>query len=298
MYIPPSRNGTINLPGTHGGALYGGASFDPTTGLLYVNANNVPNIFTMFETAPGDASGPLARGRKVYRLHCTSCPGEDREGDPPSFPSLVGIDERMSDAELEQIIADGQGRMPGFPQLSASELDNLVAFLAEDSGSAPAHPVDGSAAGSETEQSLSEPPFVSTGYHQFRDSSGYSAVKPPWGTLNAIDLGAGEIRWQVPLGEFEELSEKGIPVTGREGFGGTIVTDGGLVLVAATTDEKFRAFDKSTGELLWETTLPAGGYATPSTYMVDGKQYVVIAAGGGGTPGTPVDDAFVAFALP
>lgn len=137
-----------------------------------------------------------------------------------------------------------------------------------------------------------------TGYGKFVDNEGYPAVKPPWGQLTAIDLNTGEFAWRVTLGEFPELKQRGVPQTGTENFGGTIVTAGGLVFIGGTMDEKFRAFDKSTGKLLWETQLPAGGYATPSTYEAGGKQYVVIAAGGGGKLRTKSGDAFVAFALP
>jgi quinoprotein glucose dehydrogenase len=139
-------------------------------------------------------------------------------------------------------------------------------------------------------------PFKSTGYKRFLDPDGYPAVKPPWGTLNAIDLNKGEILWQVPLGEYPELTARGISITGTELYGGPAVTAGGLVFIAASKDERFRAFDSETGKMLWETQLPAGGYATPSVYAVNGTQYVVIAAGGG-KMGTKSGDAYVAFRL-
>jgi quinoprotein glucose dehydrogenase len=146
--------------------------------------------------------------------------------------------------------------------------------------------------------------FVSTGYHRFLDPDGYPAIKPPWGTLTSIDLNRGEIAWQIPLGEVPELKARRIPQTGTENFGGSIVTAGGLLFIGATKDRKFRAFDKETGKVLWETQLDAGGNATPSTYEVAGRQYVVIAAGGGAGNRVPErldsipGDAFVAFALP
>jgi quinoprotein glucose dehydrogenase len=194
---PPSLEGTVVIPGFHGGANWSGASFDPTSGLLYVNSNNVPNIITLVEASP----------------------------------------------------------------------NNRYAY-----GHA--------------------------GYIQFRDHEGYPAIKPPWGVLTAINLNTGEFAWQVPLGEYPELTARGVPQTGTETFGGTIVTAGGLVFIGGSKDEKFHAFDKSTGKLLWETKLPAGGYANPSTYAVDDRQYVIIAAGGAGKLRTKAGDAFVAFALP
>jgi quinoprotein glucose dehydrogenase len=198
-FNPPSLQGTIVVPGFHGGATWSGASFDPTTGLLYLNSNNLPNITTLVETKAGNRA---------------------RHG-----------------------------------------------------------------------------PYVADGYRQFLDHEGYPAIKPPWGVLNAIDLNTGEFAWRVPLGEHPELTARGVPRTGTETFGGSIVTAGGLVFIGGSKDERFHAFDKQTGKLLWEHPLPAGGYATPATYQVNGRQYVVIAAGGAGKPRTKASDAFVAFSL-
>ena len=129
------------------------------------------------------------------------------------------------------------------------------------------------------------------------DQAGYPGLKPPWGTLNAIDLNKGEILWKVPLGEYPELIAKGLPPTGTQNLGGSAVTAGGLVFIGATKDENFRAFDKASGKILWTYKLPFGGFATPSVFEVAGKQYVVIAAGGGGRVGSPSGDAYVAFTL-
>ena len=177
--------------------------------------------------------------------------------------------------------------MPSFGFLPAGDKEALVSFLRSETAPGP------------KDEETVEPgvPYTSTGYNRFLDPDGYPAVKPPWGTLNAIDLVRGETRWQVPLGEYPELTRGGAPPTGTENYGGPIVTAGGLVFIAATRDEMFRAFDKATGRALWQAPLPAGGYATPSTYEVDGRQYVVVAAGGG-KMGTRSGDAYVAFALP
>lgn len=223
-------------------------------------------------------------------MNCGVCHGEDGEGDQQNtYPPLADLGDRYSPEAMMQIIEQGKGFMPGFAFLSDEEKRVVVEFLLggfeATSGSVPE---DG------TFQGI---PYTHTGYNRFLDQNGYPAVKPPWGTLNAIDLNSGELRWQIPLGEFEELTGQGISPTGTENYGGPIVTAGGLIFIGASKDEKFRAFASDTGELLWETTLPAGGYATPATYQVKGRQFVVIAAGGG-KMGTKSGDAYVAFALP
>src|SRR5260370_19461730 len=178
--------------------------------------------------------------------------------------------------------------MLGFPILTDDKLSALVNFLRRGESKDPTSPAPSPAAMK----------FRFTGYHKFLDQEGYPAVAPPWGTLNAIDLNTGEYVWKIPLGEYPELASKGLKNTGTENYGGPIVTAGGLLLIGATDfDKKFRAFDKSTGELLWETRLPFSGNATPATYEVNGRQFVVIAAGGGKDPKSPSGGIYVAFAL-
>jgi quinoprotein glucose dehydrogenase len=181
--------------------------------------------------------------------------------------------------------------MPAFPALPDSDVAAVISWLLGDHAAAVAADLDSPVAESEGA------PFAFNGYHRFVDANGYPAIEPPWGTLNAIDLATGEFVWRVALGELPELTAHDVPPTGTENYGGPIVTAGGLVFIAATRDEMFRAFDRHTGRLLWQTKLPAGGYATPATYLVDGRQFVVIAAGGG-KMGTPSADYYVAFALP
>ena len=283
LYTPPSERGTLALPGTRGGAEWGGASVDPETGWLYVNANEMANVHTLRRVAID--TRVAADGLSLYQQHCAACHGANRAGQAPVYPGLLKIDQRMSRQAVHTRIAEGRGLMPTFSHLPEAERQAVVDYLW----------------GVEDTTQFSESAsfrYTNAGYDQFLDQEGYPAIQPPWGTLNAIDLNRGEIVWQIPLGEFEELTRRGIPPTGTQNLGGCITTAGGLVLVGATMDEKFRAFDKKTGALLWETQLPAGGYATPSTYEVDGKQYIVIAAGGGGKCGTKSGDAYVAFALP
>lgn len=286
---PPSTEGTLIFPGFDGGAEWGGAAFDPETGILYVNSNEMPWILEMVEAEAPDEGMPVAE--RIYSINCAVCHGSNRTGvQHGANPTLVDIGERMSDDELNEVIVQGRGVMPSFGFLSDEELDAIVQFLND-----PDAPEV--AAAEITMSRAPQIPYSFTGYNRWLDPEGYPAVKPPWGTLNAIDLNTGEHVWNIPLGEFEELTERGIPQTGTENYGGPVVTAGGLLFIGATQDEKFRAFDKTNGELLWETTLPAGGYATPSVYEVNGRQFVVIAAGGG-KMGTKSGDTYVAFSLP
>lgn len=290
QFVPPSTQGTVIFPGFDGGAEWGGAAFDAATGLLYVNANEMPWVLSMVEIDSTRETGTVARGRRTYQMNCAACHGIDRNGDPAKvYPSLTTLAKRMPRADADRIIAGGKGLMPAFAALSAPERAELLAYLYGDRPD-PAKARD-------EEPMAPGVPYTHTGYNRFLDPEGFPAVKPPWGTLNAIDLNKGEIAWQVPLGEDPVLAKRGRRNTGTENYGGPVVTAGGLIFIGATRDEKFRAIDKRTGTVLWETSLPAGGYATPATYMVGGRQYVVIAAGGG-KMGTRSGDAYVAFALP
>lgn len=283
LFTPPSRGGSVVLPGFDGGGEWGGAAVDPETGVLYVNASDVPWIATLRQPAqlPPPAEHPRT-GAAVYRLTCAACHGTDRRGHDRA-PSLINVGARFSAQQLELVLEGGRGFMPSFASLPVDERRSVIAYLLgrppRDLLVAPQRP-----------QAKAHWEFA--GYERWRDSAGLPAIKPPWGTLSAIDLNSGAYRWRVVLGE-----HRGIPDSGTEQYGGPIVTAGGLVFIAATMDARFRAFDKTSGRLLWETTLPAAGYATPCTFAVNGKQYVVIAAGGGKL-GTTSGDAYVAYALP
>jgi quinoprotein glucose dehydrogenase len=292
FFMPPSREGSVVLPGFDGGGEWGGAAVDPATATLFVNASDVPWIAAMREVATFVADTTTARtGAEVYAATCARCHGTDRRGRPGLgvAPALVSVTERLSLPAAHDVLTRGRGFMPAFAALPVRQQAGVLRYLGYTIAT-------GDTAGWVARTGFASP-YEFVGYERWRDSSGYPAIKPPWGTLSAIDLNTGEYRWRIPLGEFAVLTARGVAVTGTEQYGGPIVTKGGLVFIAATQDGKFRAFDKSTGRLLWEATLPAPGYATPSTFAVGGKQFVVVAAGGGKL-GSKSSDTYVAFSLP
>jgi quinoprotein glucose dehydrogenase len=293
IFTPPSLNGSMQLPGTRGGAEWNGASFDIQTGILYINANDIPNIRVLKKVEVSSSSGnsTIQTGENLYQVNCATCHGIDRKGQA-LYPPLLNISKKFNRSQVLTRVTNGFGQMPSFRNLSGSQKSAIIDYLFQKKVNTFFKNANKGSGDSVTIN------YVNTGYAQFLDKQGYPAVKPPWGTLNAIDLNTGEIIWKVPLGEYEELTKRGIPPTGTQNLGGTLVTAGGLIFVGATKDEKFRAIDKKTGKILWETRLPAGGYANPSTYEIEGKQYVVIAAGGGGKNVTKTGDSFVAFSLP
>ncbi len=270
---------TLMMPGWNGGAEYGGSAFDPGTGLLYVNANDSGLTEVLVKSTGGNG------GRAIYESQCAACHGQNRAGLPPTFPSLLDIDKKLSIDQIVEVIVHGRGRMPAYASMEPSSRRTLAAYL---SGT---EKDDKGASGPAT--------YNTTGYRAFVDSEGYPATAPPWGSLNAINLNTGEYAWKIPLGEYPVLTAQGVPITGTENFGGPVVTDGGLLIIAATVyDKKLRIFDKSTGKLLWETTMPFSALATPATYEVKGKQYIVIASGGGRDRRSGTGGVYMAFALP
>ena len=286
QFTPPSLQGTVIFPGFDGGGEWGGGSFDPDTGYFYVNANEMPWVLRLVDR--GSANGPKT-ARAAYLTNCASCHRADREGSPPEFPSLIDVGKRLKPSEITGIIRKGAGRMPAFARLNNDTVTALVDYLTTGTDRSV------KAAALPGESYLK---YRSDGYNKFLDPDGYPAVKPPWGTLNAINLSTGDLVWSIPFGEFPELAAKGVRNTGSENYGGSVVTAGGVLFIAATNhDNKFHVFDKATGKLLWQTQLPAAGNATPAVYEVHGREFVVIAAGGGKSGSRP-GGTYCAFALP
>jgi quinoprotein glucose dehydrogenase len=292
---PPSEKGTVIFPGFDGGAEWGGPAVSPD-GILYVNSNEMAWIHQMVPTAA--ISGVTSTGKSVYTQLCMSCHGQSLEGNAAAnIPRLSDVASRLTADQVLAFIGTGKGMMPSFNFIPDEAKQALTNYLMNPSRQEVSAVSRVEHAGVTETARTNATPYVTTGYNRFLDPDGFPAVKPPWGTLNAIDLNTGDTLWRVPLGELPELTAQGVPPTGTENYGGPVVTAGGVLFIAATKDEKFRAFDARTGVILWETTLPAGGYATPATYEVGGRQYVVIACGGG-KMGTKSGDAYVAFALP
>ena len=268
----------------HGGAEWTGAASDPRTGRLYVSANEIAWFMTCFrDDDPAPAKPPTA-GEQVYMTICFACHGPDRKGIGPA-PPLRGLRHRANEADIRALIKTGRNGMPPQPQLTEEQLKPLIDFLlcrdrplVKDTGT--------------------EPKWTFGGWNKLVDPEGYPGCTPPWGTLNCIDLNTGRIEWKVPLGEYPELTAKGVAKTGTENFGGAMVTAGGLVFCSGTRDNRIRAFDADNGAELWSHPLPLHGTAPPATYEVNGRQFVVLPATGGGKLGGPAGDTWIAFALP
>jgi quinoprotein glucose dehydrogenase len=293
LFEPMTRNGTIFYPGLDGGAEWGGPAVDPETGWMYLNANEIPWLIGFRDAKyPTAKDEPMVEaGQRLYNQHCAMCHGADRKG-TGNFPTLIDVEKKYDAKTFDELLVTGRRMMPAMTNIPSEERKAIAVFvlgLKRDYKKIfkfVPPPVD----------SFRQLPYAITGYNKFSTKEGYPAIKPPWGTLNAINLNSGEIEWRIPFGEYPEFKAKGI-VTGTENYGGPVVTRNGLLFIAATRDGKFRAFNKTSGKLLWETTLPAPGFATPAMYEAGGKQYIVIACGGGKL-GTNSSDAYVAFALP
>ena len=287
---------TLVAPGWKGGVEWGGITADPERGIIYANVNNAYSLGTLAEAASYRQSG---QGERTYRAQCMICHGSERKGAPPAIPALVDIGSRLTAEQMTEVILRGRGRMVGFPSLSPSAVTNVISYLTSGRDAVADNSRRGGSAGANTK-------YVFTGYKYFTDPEGYPAGPTPWGTLSAVDLNTGSYLWTVPYGQYTELAAKGLKDTGSDSHGGTVLTATGVLFAGGSeNDLKFRAYDSANGKMLWEGALPGHGVATPATYSVNGKQYVVIAAsprrsaGVDTNSGPSIDSAtYVVFALP
>ena len=289
QFTPPSLQGTIIFPGFDGGGEWGGAAYDPKSHILYINSNEMAWILRLVPRVLGTGA---RTGSTLYRQNCSGCHREDRKGSPPEFPSLVDIGSRLSREQVRTMVVNGGGRMPGFGRIGDDAVTAIVDYVMTGK--------DISLDGAEHQKALSFAglKYGIDGYNEFLDPQAYPAVSPPWGTLNALNLDTMKYVWRQPFGEYPELVAQGMRNTGSENYGGGVVTAGGILFIGATDhDRKFHAYDSRTGKLLWETVLPQGGNATPAVYEVNGREFVVIGAGGGRRGELHNGGSYVAFAL-
>ena len=310
LFTPPSVKGTLNFPGTIGGSEWGGAAFDPSTNIIYLKSNESPEIDLLQKIDPAGTSTSLSfydDGKRIYTTYCASCHKSDRTGDEPVYPSLVDLKKRMSEAQALNKIKEGSGKMPSFAVIIKGYEEGIIDYLFEKTDKRIlSRERDLSEIKSNRSSNIEvkkESGTVDTttiylnvtAYAQLKDSEGHPAIKPPWGTLNAINLNTGEYEWTITVGNHPELQKKGEPITGAAGSPGPIVTGGGLVFLGGSRDRKFQAFDKATGKLLWETVLPGFASSSSCTYKSNGKQYIAVSVAG--SKDSPAG-SIMAFALP
>jgi quinoprotein glucose dehydrogenase len=293
LFTPPDLKGTLAIPATRGGANWGGAAFDPSTTYLYIRGNNQPEIQTMVDANKHFTTQNntlFEKGRVTYLKHCGTCHGAEKQGIPPTFPSLMALKGIKPEKEILEKIRKGGGAMPGYKGvITADEERAIMAFLYDKKDAK----IEVPQAISSTEEPVRY--MNTTGYATWSDPSGNPAIKAPWATLSALNLSTGEYEWQIPLGNDEKRQAKDAPPTGLLGRSGPMTTAGGLVFISGAADKKLWAFDKKTGKLIWETVLPAPNNANVCTYQVKGKQYIALSVGG--TKENP-SGFILAYALP
>ncbi len=272
IYEPPTEKGSIVVPAAHGGSNWGGSSLNPKTGIMFINAVDMPWFVKMINLGDDMDEDKDLTGKSLFKMYCSSCHGMDKKGTEYG-PNVVARGHSIPFQEFNSLLINGREPMPAFKQLTQGQRTKIIAFvkgLSEEESAAENNKLE--------KVTVTPPqPYTFSGYGFYNDAEGYPAIKPPWSTLSAVDLNKGELLWQVPLGQNKKLAEKGIHGTGSFTRGGGIATAGGLIFIASTSDQKFRSFDQNTGKVLWETQLPGTGQAVPSTYAIKDKQYVTIA---------------------
>lgn len=310
LFTPPSLRGTFSLPATVGGAEWGGAAYDPYTNILYVKSNESPEI-SLLQKIDRDNKNSKGlsdydRGETIYKTYCAGCHGADRNGNGLENPSLLKIQERMNKGSVLSKIRQGGGRMPSFANVIKGDEGAIIAYLFQNKNATTSEEDNlreiernekaiKHGVGDANQEDTASRYLNVTAYRSFKGPDGKPGIKPPWGTLNAINLNTGEYEWKVTVGNIEKFQKKGGPVTGAESMTGPIVTSGGLVFLGGMSDKKLMAFDKKTGNVLWEITLPGVATSNPCTYVCNGKQFVAVSVSG---TEENAGGSVVSFALP
>ena len=300
LFTPPGTRNTVQMPGNNGGANWGGAAVDPTAGMLFVVSKDLPAMLRLEPESKGQASAsdtPEQRGRLVFEAHCQRCHAVDSRANSPGISSLADIGGRLNRPQIENVIRQGTGPMPGFPRIQAGDLDSLMAYLYN-----PSRAARTASNRPYTDETLPTGTRYLSGFNFMIASDGLSPIKPPWSSLTAYDLNSGTIQWQRPLGEVPELAAKGSKDTGSHyPKVGPVATAGGLIFTG-TRDKKISALDAETGKTLWQVEVEAALEGIPAVYEIDGRQFVVFCASAqsGLLPATQsrIRGSYVAFALP
>jgi quinoprotein glucose dehydrogenase len=283
IFTPPSRQGTLQIPGSSGGTNWGNGAVDPRTGRFFVVGMDVPAILRM--EPPSDKPRTMFLGASaedpggsVYAQNCSSCHGEKRAGQPPAIPALTGIAARRTVYQVSEIVTRGRAVMPAF-NLKPQEMKDLLLFLGfsrEQASKASAPPPaagpdvqDGSTAAAK-----SGPIKLKTGYNFLFSKKMFPANATPWSTLTAYDMNSGRKLWQVPFGELPGLKNSGALFPR-----GTIVATAGDLLFAGTQDRKLRAWSMVDGRMVWQAPLPSVPGGVPAVYKSGGRQFIALAAG-------------------
>jgi quinoprotein glucose dehydrogenase len=283
IFTPPSVKGTYHSPGSNGGSDWGGGSFDPRTNILYVKSNDNPEIIRMqkIENRAVTNQTDFEIGRTIYTNNCVGCHGVSKGGDELNYPSLINIQKRLTDEQIIAKIKTGGGKMPGYASVIAGKEAAILAYVTGNDTKTYVTSQSGNA-GPAPVQKVRYTNVVA--YQALRQPDRKPFLKPPYGTLNAINLATGQYVFRVTAGNDPSLQTPGGPETGATGNSGAISTAGGIVFWGGGADRKFKAYDSKTGKTIWETTLPGAQNSTPSTYMgADGNQYIAITIGADAT---------------
>jgi quinoprotein glucose dehydrogenase len=291
LFTPPSLKGSLMVPGTIGGAEWGGGAYDKQTGIIYIKSNHAPEVNQLTvvnNNTTSDANQGYEKGREIYNTYCASCHKPDRKGGEPYYPSLIGIEKKLSEKAVIDKIKKGGGKMPPFEVVIKGQEKSIIAFLfqqrdrkaARSSAELKEIRQNLAALGHAADTSQHSTTYLNlSAYSLLKSPEGFPFFKGPWGVLHAIDLNSGEYVWSVPVGNHPEL-QKGEQRTGGESTAGPIVTAGGIVFSSGSADKTLQAFDKSNGKLIWETKLPAAGTSTPAMYRAGKKDFLVLSVAG------------------